>query len=464
MRTARSALVWGGLALLLSGCELNDFFNPAEPKIVAPDQKPLVVPILDTLASGIEGPDAVFTDATDVEPADLTPEITDYKIGPNDLVNISIFDLLGQGTGQQTKTVRVTETGSVSLPFIPPVKAQGLTEHDLEQAVSKAYEDARLIRNARVSVTVAQARARTFSIQGNVGSPGEYQISRPDFRMLDALVASRGPKITLGVPYAFVIRSNTPPGTGPSGEPNSPAKGNSPLTPIPPSSAPMMQPGDLLSPPSTTPSGPQGRADIPASGGRIMVMDNVPPANSSSVFKFDDVQAPSDERIIRVPIDDLRQQGQLKYNIVIRPRDMIIVPDPTTGVYYMGGHVHRAGVFALNGEKVTLKKAWVAVAGGDDFAFPNRAEIVRRIGTNREVCVRVDMAKVLALSEPDIYLKPNDVVYVGTHFIAPLLAAVRNSFRLTYGFGFLYDRNFYSGAQQRQNGRLPGGGSLPPGF
>jgi polysaccharide export outer membrane protein len=194
-----------------------------------------------------------------------------------------------------------------------------------------------------------------------------------------------------------------------------------------------------------------------------MVMDNLPAAGSSSVFKFDDVQAPTDERVIRVPIDDLRQQGQLKYNIVIRPRDMIIVPAPTTGVYYIGGHVNRPGVFALSGEKVTLKKAWVAVAGADDFSFPYRTEIVRRIGTNREVCVRVDLAKILALSEPDIYLKPNDVVYVGTHFIAPFLAAVRNSFRLTYGFGFLYDRNFYTGNEQNQNSQLPGGGTNLPG-
>ncbi len=31
---------------------------------------------------------------------------------------------------------------------------------------------------------------------------------------------------------------------------------------------------------------------------------------------------------------------------------------------------------------------------------------------------------------------------VGTHAIAPLLATLRNSFRFTYGFGFVYDRNF----------------------
>ena len=94
---------------------------------------------------------------------------------------------------------------------------------------------------------------------------------------------------------------------------------------------------------------------------------------------------------------------------------------------------------------MTLKQAWIAAGGADDFAFPYRTEVIRRIGANREVCVRVDLGKILALTVPDIYLKPNDVIYVGTNFFAPFLAAIRNSFRLTYGFGFLYDRNFYNG-------------------
>jgi len=472
----RSALVFAALAMLLSGCEWNDFINPGEPKIIDPDQKPLVVPILDTLASGIEEPDTAFSDATDIEPGDLIPDVSDYRIGPNDLVNISIFDLLGEGTGETLKQVRVTETGWVSLPFISPVKADGLTERELEGAVSKAYEDARLIRSARVSVTVAEPRARTFSIQGNVGSPGEYQITRPDYRMLDALVTSRGPQAPLGVPYAYVIRKLTSPSQGgaanggsvpeppqpgntnlpvsPQSTPEMPAPTPTPVpetptptptpapeTPTPAPNPPATQPGDLLSPPPTTPAGPQGRANPSASGVRRMAMVN----NSSQVFKFDDVEAPTDQRIIRVPIDQLRQYGELKYNIVIRPSDMIIVPDPTTGVYYFGGHALRAGVFSLSGTQVTLKQAWIAAGGADDFAFPFRTEVIRRIGTNREVCVRVDLSKILALSEPDLYLKPNDVIFVGTNFFAPFLAAARNSFRLTYGFGFLYDRNFYSG-------------------
>ena len=39
-------------------------------------------------------------------------------------------------------------------------------------------------------------------------------------------------------------------------------------------------------------------------------------------------------------------------------------------------------------------------------------------------------------------LRDEDIVNVGTHFVAPFLFIARNSFRFTYGFGFVYDRNF----------------------
>jgi len=479
MGRALMVVAWVVLSGLLTACDgpfMNDFLDPGEPHIVYPGNdktNPLLVPVLDTLASGIEEPDTAYSSATDIEPADLVPDISDYKLGPNDLVSVSIFDLLGEGTGEQVKTVRVTETGMVSLPFIPPVKASGLTERELEEAVSKAYEDANLIRKARVSVTVSEARARTFSIQGNVGLAGEYQITKPDFRMLDAMVTSHAPQVSIGVPYAYVIRKAAEPGaqpgviSPPAPQPNAPTTAPGDMFAPPPTNpeaptnpgAPTTAPGNLLVPPPTNPAGPQGRANPSAPTQRTIAMDNVSspgwkappsqwkaaPPQSSHVFRFDDVEAPTDMRIIRVPIDQLRQYGELKYNVVIRPGDMIIVPDPITGVYYVGGHVARPGVFGLTGVGVTLKQAWVAAGGPDGFTFPYRTEVVRRIGSNREVCVRVRLNNILALEEPDIYLKPNDVVFVGTHFISPFLAAVRTSFRIGYGASWSYDRNFYNG-------------------
>jgi len=39
-------------------------------------------------------------------------------------------------------------------------------------------------------------------------------------------------------------------------------------------------------------------------------------------------------------------------------------------------------------------------------------------------------------------LKDDDIVNVGSNIITPFLFVIRNSFRFTYGFGFVYDRNF----------------------
>ena len=61
--------------------------------------------------------------------------------------------------------------------------------------------------------------------------------------------------------------------------------------------------------------------------------------------------------------------------------------------------------------------------------------------------VRIDLTKIFQFEQPDIYLRPDDQILVGTNAVAPFLAALRGAFRITYGFGFLYDRNFSYNSQ-----------------
>ncbi len=108
----------------------------------------------------------------------------------------------------------------------------------------------------------------------------------------------------------------------------------------------------------------------------------------------------------------------------------------------MGGHVARPGVYSLTARNITLKQAIISAGMLDQLAVPTRTDVIRRLSKNQEVFVRVDLEKIFAGMEPDILLKPDDQVMVGTNAGATFLAAFRNSFRLTYGFGFLYDRNY----------------------
>jgi len=75
-------------------------------------------------------------------------------------------------------------------------------------------------------------------------------------------------------------------------------------------------------------------------------------------------------------------------------------------------------------------------------AWPKKVEVVRRIGKNKEVTVLVDLNKIAKGLQPDFFIKQNDWINVGTHAASQPLAVLRNAFRATTGFGFIYDRNF----------------------
>jgi protein involved in polysaccharide export with SLBB domain len=474
--------IFAGL-LLLGGCETKGFFDPAE--MMRTTKEPLLVPVLNKLDPRDET-EPEYTNARDVRQADLDPVQGDYVIGPNDLINISTTEVAGPSIESQ-KTSRVSESGNVSLPLIGQVKAAGKTEAELEKAIADEYRARNLIQNAQVSVTVLEARQRTFSILGVVGRPGQFQIVQSDFRLLDALTLA-GDVTVQGIPYLYIIRKHTKrpgdttrpsttqpqdvrpkPGVDPlegkqgmikgAEQPvylmlleDQPAKQPAPADDtgerkvlidgqwrtVKPgdkaqSAAPAETPRTDSAAPAPAPSR-TGAADSSAMG--------TGSAAGASAFEFEGPRPDPDIEIIRVPIDRL-QRGELQYNVVIHPNDTIIVPPPKIGEYYVGGHVGRPGVYSLTGRDITLKQAIISAGMIDPLGWPERTEVIRRIGRERELFLRVDLPKIFAGEQSDFFLRPYDTVQVGTNMIAPFLAALRGAFRFTYGFGFIYDRNFF---------------------
>lgn len=149
----------------------------------------------------------------------------------------------------------------------------------------------------------------------------------------------------------------------------------------------------------------------------------------------------SHTRSIRIPADKLLA-GDARYNIVIKPGDTIHVPVDLIGEFFIMGNVNKTGVINLTGRPMTLKMAIAAAGGLGPLAMPRRVEVTRRIGTKREEIVMVDLDKIAKGEQPDFFIKPNDLINVGTDATARWRAVLRNAFRATYGFGFVYDRNF----------------------
>jgi len=174
---------------------------------------------------------------------------------------------------------------------------------------------------------------------------------------------------------------------------------------------------------------------------------------SSTASRQSDDEAPNDPygwrsvekadmaRIIAIDLEKL-QRGDPRMNIVVRDNDIIQIPSLQVVEFYVGGEVQRPGVYSLTGRQITVKQAMTAAGNLGPLAWPSNSILVRRLGDNEEKILALNIESIFRGQEPDLYLKPNDMIVVGSDVRAAFWAVMRNAFRMTYGFGFIYDRNF----------------------
>ncbi len=187
----------------------------------------------------------------------------------------------------------------------------------------------------------------------------------------------------------------------------------------------------------TKPAPADSSAERPAAPGGPAA----PPPVASAPVTWESVEGEAKQRVIRIPAAALRR-GEGRYNIVIRHRDVVRVDPGPLGEFYMLGQVARPGVYTLTGREITLKQAIAAAGGLAILAWPSRCEVIRRLDQDREQTIPVNLEQIFAGNQPDVYIRQNDIINVGTNIITPFLATIRTSFRMSYGFGFVYDRNF----------------------
>ena len=201
---------------------------------------------------------------------------------------------------------------------------------------------------------------------------------------------------------------------------------------------------ELIAPVS---SAPTGTAFIYVSESDSWEPVSVDPKRTRDDSKVATQRSASDEpvvleRIIKIPWG-LLEQGDSSYNIVIRPKDRVYVKGVPLGNLYIRGEIGRPGVYDYprSGKKITLSEFITSAGDLGPIAVPEKISLTRRFG-DVQATVTLNYAAILQRTEPDIFLKPNDHISIGTNWGATPMAIIRNGFRATYGFGFLLDRNF----------------------
>lgn len=109
----------------------------------------------------------------------------EYRLGPGDLVEISVF-----GVDEFKHTIRINASGTIKLPLIETVAAEGLTPAELEKRLATLLGH-EVINNPQVSVFVREYRSQPVFVLGAVKSPGQYQITL-QMRIVDAISMAGG--------------------------------------------------------------------------------------------------------------------------------------------------------------------------------------------------------------------------------------------------------------------------------
>ena len=114
----------------------------------------------------------------------------------------------------------------------------------------------------------------------------------------------------------------------------------------------------------------------------------------------------------RTPIDFTRllQKGDTAQNLKLEPGDAVVVP--AADAVYVHGEVKTPGAVKSTGD-LTVLRAIAQVGGLTQMAATGRVEILRGEAGKPER-IRVDLDKIMKApgENPDVILRPNDVVFV----------------------------------------------------
>lgn len=463
-------------ALAQSGCNFHSWFDQSV--VGRWEITPTTAPILDRIAA-IEGPDDEYVQYSEVSPDDLVPRPWEYRVGPGDFIRVSIADLRPGGAPGQFDLL-IDTRGRVFMDEIGEVAVAGLTADGIREAVSQAALS--LVTEPFVQVQLLTRRLATYTIVGAVGRPDNIEIPRADFYLMDALALAGW--INEGADDIFVIRQialsdsrqiryeGDRPGTTPaSGAPTgddllrdvdsliggregtprpgvfgTASMGESQDQPRDPAIGLVDDAANRRQPAQDTRGLGDDTAWMYLDGQWVRVRQGTTTAADPGASVGGALSGGLStgqmvtQRIIRIPAQKLIK-GDMRYNIVIEPGDIIRVPTRPQSLYFVAGFVNRPGGFSL-APKLTLMRAIDQAGGVNTLGVPERIELVRMLDNDRQATIQLDLRAINRGLEPDIYLKANDRINVGSAIWTYPAAVIRNGFRASYGFGFLLDRNF----------------------
>ncbi len=258
----------------------------------------------------------------------------DYTVGGYDVLNIKVYE----EEDLSREALRVSADGYISFSLIGRLKVDNLTTAEIEKLISATLAEGEYLLDAHVSVMVTEFKSKRFLVLGAVQNPGSYSLEAQE-RVLDAISKAGG-----------MMRASEGGGYGNTGmiirtlNPNRDdakkivinfnleglLKGRDQISDL------LIADKDVLYVPTAEYFYVIGQVQKPGSyplGNREITLVEaismsggftpIAARNRTRIIRVED----DVEKIIKVKVDAITDAGKKIQDVIIRPNDVIVVPE-----------------------------------------------------------------------------------------------------------------------------------------
>lgn len=132
--------------------------------------------------------------------AGATPGNSAYRIGPLDILDVSVFEV-----PDLSKTVQVSGNGNINYPLIGEIPVAGRTTRELERDLAERLGD-KYLRSPQVTVLVREYNSQRLTVEGSVKNSGVYAMEGRT-SLVQAIAMAGGIDSTIGSGDVVVFRT-----------------------------------------------------------------------------------------------------------------------------------------------------------------------------------------------------------------------------------------------------------------
>lgn len=151
-------------AAFAAACGISSVSDDGTPKlgaVEAPAQASSAAPAKPAASQA-----AALDKAAQAYTAIADPKSKAYKIGPLDVLEVTVFKV-----PDLSKSVQVSEAGTINFPLIGEIQAGSKSARELEQELTKRL-GAKYLRNPQITVFVKEYNSQRVTVTGAVKKPG----------------------------------------------------------------------------------------------------------------------------------------------------------------------------------------------------------------------------------------------------------------------------------------------------